>query len=43
VAQQPARRGLLLLLPGFYAAEISGTVAKVEMNAILLNILAIFW
>jgi hypothetical protein len=28
---------------GFYTAKISGTVAKVKMNAILLNILPIFW
>jgi hypothetical protein len=27
----------------FYAAEIGGTVAKVKMNAILLNIQSIFW
>jgi len=35
--QDPARRGLLPLLPGFYAAEITGTVAKTGMNAILLK------
>jgi hypothetical protein len=36
MGQEPARCRFLLLFPGFYAAEITETVAKAGMNAIVL-------